>query len=79
MKFVQDSSNLKKLQEVVFQHQGFKHYLKSTKEAVENITDRISKLELASANPTSASASTGTSLFDSFHVGGSAAPLAMSS
>ncbi|GFH58297.1 hypothetical protein CTEN210_14773 [Chaetoceros tenuissimus] len=70
MKAVQDPSKLKDLQEAVFHNQGFRHYLKTTKDAVESITDRVSKLELANANRT-ASSSTGTSLFDSFRVGGS--------
>ena len=73
MKAVQDPVKLKSLQEAVFQNQDFKKYLTSTKDAVQNITDRVSKLELSNANRSTAPA-TATSLFDSFHVGGAAAP-----
>lgn len=71
MKAVQDPVKLKALQEAVFQNQDFKKYLKSTKDTVQSITDRISNLELANANQSTAPA-TATSLFDSFHVGVSA-------
>ncbi|GFH48954.1 predicted protein [Chaetoceros tenuissimus] len=70
---VQDPVKLKDLQEAVFQNQDFKKYLKSTKDTVQSITDRISKLELANANRSTAPA-TATSLFDSFHVGVAAPP-----
>ncbi|GFH58769.1 predicted protein [Chaetoceros tenuissimus] len=73
MKVVQDPVKLKDLQEAVFQNQDFKKYLKSTKDTVQSITDRISKLELANANRSTAPA-TATSLFDSFHVGVAAPP-----
>ncbi|GFH61180.1 predicted protein [Chaetoceros tenuissimus] len=68
MKAVQDPYQLKALQEAVFQNQDFKKYLKSTKDTVQSITDRISNLELANANQSTAPA-IATSLFDSFHVG----------
>ncbi|GFH50736.1 predicted protein [Chaetoceros tenuissimus] len=50
MKVVQDPSKIKSLQEAVFQNQGFRHYLKSTKDAVGSITERITPPVAAAPN-----------------------------
>ena len=67
-KLLQDPPSLKELREAVFNNKGFVSYLTSTKAAVDSITARVGKLELARANRSSAGISN-PSFFDSYSLG----------
>lgn len=68
-KLVSDVSSLDELQGAIFGNKDFLEYLDKTKEAMHNLAARVAKIEIGASN--SRSASTGTSLFQRFQVGGS--------